>query len=102
MRQSDRSNLSIRIVPMAKSEKGIEFRFECGTRLMPSPERYLLSRVLDNFFNSPTLVQKLHDNGLYGLSTARSNRINMSQMKKDNEIKWGNYKWKFYNHVTCI
>ena len=56
----------------------------------------------DNFFNSPTLIQKLHDNGLYGLGTARSNRINMSQMKKNNEIKWGDYQWKFYNHITCI
>ena len=63
MRQSNRSSLSIRIVPRAKAEKGIEFRFECGTRLMPSPERYLMSRVFfDNFFNGPTLIQKLHDN----------------------------------------
>ena len=31
----------------------------------------------DNFFNSPTLIQKLHDNGLYGLGKARSNRISM-------------------------
>ena len=37
--------LSIRIVPRARGEKGIEFRFECGTRPTPSPERYLLSRV---------------------------------------------------------
>ena len=29
----------------------------------------------DNFFNSPTLIQKLHDNGLYGLGTVRSDRI---------------------------
>ena len=36
-----------------------------------------------NFFNSPTLIPKLHDNGLYGLSTAPSNKINMPQMKKD-------------------
>ena len=36
---------SIRIAPRAKGEKGIEFRFEDGTRLMSSPERYLLSCV---------------------------------------------------------
>ena len=36
----------------------------------------------DNFFNSPTLIQKLHDNGLYGLDKARSDRISMPQMKK--------------------
>ena len=35
-----------------------------------------------SFFNSPTLIQKLHNNGLYGLSTDRPYRINMRQMKK--------------------
>ena len=56
----------------------------------------------DNFFNSPTLIQKLHDNGLYGLGTARSDRINMPQMKKDKEMKPGDYQCKFYNHIACI
>ena len=78
--------LSIIIVPEEKGEKQIEFRFECGTRLMPSLERYLLSRVFYRFFNSATLIQKLHDNGLYGLSTARFNKINMVQVKKDKEM----------------
>ena len=55
-----------------------------------------------NFFSSPNLIQKLHDNGLYGLGTARSNRINMSQMKKDKEMKRGDYQCKFYNHIACI
>ena len=41
----------------------------------------------DNFFNSPTLIQKLHDHGLHDLGTARSNRINMPQMKKAKEMK---------------
>ena len=53
---------------------------------MPSLERYLLSRVFYRFFNSATLIQKLHDNGLYGLSTARFNKINMVQVKKDKEM----------------
>ena len=56
----------------------------------------------DNFFNSLTLIQKLHDNGLYGLGTARTNRINMLQMKKDKEMKRGDYQCKFYNHIACI
>ena len=42
---------------------------------------------LDNFFNSPTLIQKLHDTGLYGLGTGCSDRINMPQIKKDKEMK---------------
>ena len=46
---------------------------------------------LDDFFNSPTLIRKLHHNGLYGLGTVHYNRINMPQMKKDKEMKRGNY-----------
>ena len=53
---------------------------------MPSLEKYVLSRAFYRFFNSTTLFQKLHDNGLYGLGTARSNRINMVQIKKDKEM----------------
>ena len=49
----------------------------------------------DNFFNSPTLIQKLHDNGLYGLGRARSDRINMPQVKKDKEVEQGDYQRKF-------
>ena len=56
----------------------------------------------DNFFNSPTLIQKLHDNGQYDLGTARSNRINMPQMKKNKEMKRGDYQCKFYNHIAYI
>ena len=57
-------------------------------------------RFFDNFFNSPTLIQTLHDNGLRGLGTASSDRINMSQMKKDNEMKQRDYQCKFYNHIA--
>ena len=102
MWQWSRLRLSIRIVPRAKGEKGIEFRFKCSTRLMSSPERYLLSRVFRYFFNNPFLIQKLHDNGLYGLGTARSNRINITQMKKDKKMKQRNYECRFYNHIACI
>ena len=41
----------------------------------------------DDFFNNPTLIQKLHDNGLYGLGTVHSDSVNMLQMKKDKEMK---------------
>ena len=38
--------------------------------------------LFDNFFRSPTLIQKLHDNGQYGLGIIQSDWINMPQMKK--------------------
>ena len=56
----------------------------------------------DNFFNSFTLIQKLHDDGLYGPGKARSDRINMPQMKKDKEMKRGDYQCKIYKHIACI
>ena len=56
----------------------------------------------DNFFNSFTLIQKLHDNGLYGPGKARSDRINMPQIKKDKEMKRGDYQCKIYKHIACI
>ena len=56
----------------------------------------------DNFFNSPTLIQKLHDNGLYGPGTAGFDRIHMLQMKKEKKVKQGDCQCKFYNHISCI
>ena len=56
----------------------------------------------DNFFNSLFLIQKVHDNRLYGRGTACSDRINMLQMKKDKEMKREDYQYKFYNHIACI
>ena len=54
----------------------------------------------DNFFNSPTLIKELHDNELYGLGTSHSDRINMLLIKKSKEMKRGDYKCKFYNHIA--
>ena len=55
---------------------------------------------IDNFFSSLTLIQKLNDYGLYGLGTARSDRINMPQMKKDKEMKRGDRQCKLYNYIA--
>ena len=54
----------------------------------------------DNFFNSLTLIQKFYDHEPYCLGTARSDRNSMPQMKKDKEMKRGDYQCKFYNHIT--
>ena len=56
----------------------------------------------DNLFNSPSLIQNLHDNGLYGLCTTCSDRINMPQIKKDKKMKRVDYQCKFYNHIACV
>ena len=39
----------------------------------------------DNFFNSPTLVEKHFDRGIYCLGTVQSDWKNMAIMKKDKD-----------------
>ena len=39
----------------------------------------------DNFFNSPTLVEKLFNTGIYCLGTVQSDWKNMAIMKKDKD-----------------
>ena len=41
----------------------------------------------DNFFNSPTLVEKVFNRGIYCLGTVRSEQKNMAIMKKNKDIK---------------
>ena len=57
--------------------------------------------LFDYFFNSSTLIQKLHDNGLYGLDTPCFDRINWPQIK-NKEMKQGDYQCKFYNLIAYI
>lgn len=40
----------------------------------------------DNFFNSPTLIHKLYDRGIYAVGTQRSNRKFVPDMKPDKEM----------------
>ena len=56
----------------------------------------------DNFFNSPLLIKMLHDNGIYGLGTVRTNRKNMPDMRKDKEMSRGDFQCKYYNNIACI
>ena len=37
----------------------------------------------NNFFNSPSLITKLHDRGFYGVGTARKDRVGMPEMTAD-------------------
>ena len=93
---------SIRIVPRAKGETELNLGSSVVLDLCQVLKDTSCHVFFDNFFNSPTLIQNLHDNGLHGLSTAHSNRISMPQMKKDKETKRGDYQCKFYNHIACI
>ena len=56
----------------------------------------------DNFFNSPTLVEKLFDKGIYCLGTVRSDRKNMAVMKKDKDMKRGDVDFQYANNVVAV
>ena len=56
----------------------------------------------DNFFNSPTLVEKLFDKEIYGLCTVRSDRKNMDVMKRDKDIKRGDVDFQYANNVVTV
>ena len=53
-----------------------------------------LEKYFDNFFNSPTLVEKLFDKGIYCFGTVRSDQKNMVVMKKDKDMKIGDVEFQ--------
>ena len=53
----------------------------------------------DNVFNSPSLINKLFQNGLYVIGTVRSNRKQMPKMKADKEMKSGDVDFQYSKSV---
>ena len=53
----------------------------------------------DNFFSSPTLIQKLFDDGLYGIGTVRKDRKHMPNLKADKELKRGESQFLYHKNV---
>ena len=82
MWQWNRLRLSIRTVPMMNEKRELNLGSNVVLDLCQILKDTYCHVFFDNFFNSPTLIQKLHDNGLYGLDKARSDRISMPQMEK--------------------
>ena len=57
---------------------------------------------LNNFFNSPALVAKLFDKGIYCISTVRTDRKNMAVMKKDNTMKRGDIYFQYGDNIVAV
>ena len=55
----------------------------------------------DNFFNSPTLVEKLFNRGIYCLGTVQSDWKNMAIMKKDKD-KGNDIDFYYTNNVVAV
>ena len=56
----------------------------------------------DNFFNSPTLAEKLFHRGIYYLDTVRSDRKNMAIMKKYEDMKRGDIDFQYASNVVAV
>ena len=55
----------------------------------------------DNFFNSPSLITKLYDRGLYGVGTARKDRLGMPKMVVDRKMRRGDHNYMYSDKVAC-
>ena len=56
---------------------------------------------LYNFYNSPALVVKVYEKGLYGTDTAWNDRKGMPEMPVDRKMKRGNFEYLYSNQVSC-
>ena len=60
---------------------------EVVLQLTKDLERSFYTVYFDNFFNSPKLIEKLFQKGIYGVGTVRANRKQMPKMINDKQMK---------------
>ena len=56
----------------------------------------------DNFFNSPLLVNKFYEKGLYCVGTVRKDRRNMVVMPNDINMKRGDIEFQFSENIAAV
>ena len=64
-------------------------------------EQSFCTVYFDNFFNSPKLIEKLFQKGIYGIGTVRANRKQMPKMIDDKQIKRGDCEFLFSGHTMA-
>ena len=75
---------------------------EVVLQLTKDLERSFCTVYFDNFFNSPKLIEKLFQKGIYGIGTVRANRKQMSKMINDEQMKRGDCEFLFSrNTMVC-
>ena len=68
---------------------------EVVLQLTKDLEQSFCTVYFDNFFNSPKLIEKLFQKGIYGIGTVRANRKQMLKMINDKQMKRGYCKFLF-------
>ena len=56
----------------------------------------------DNYFSIPIVIQKLHEQRLYGLATVQSRQKYMPEMKQYKQMKPSDRQIKYYNNIAFI
>ena len=75
---------------------------EVVLQLTKDLEQSFCTACFDNFFNSPKLIEKLLQKGIYGVATVRANRKQMPKMIDDKQMKSSDCKLLFSdNAMTC-
>ena len=86
--------------------KKLETEHDLGESVVLSLSESLTDtfRILyfDNFFNSPILIAKLFDLGVYGTGTVRQNRKMMPKLPEDKSMKRGNIYYQYSEKVICV
>ena len=69
---------------------------------MKDLEQSFCTVYFDNFFNSPKLIEKLFQKGIYGIGTGGANRKQMPKMIDDKQMERGEREFHFSgNTMTC-
>ena len=68
---------------------------EVVLQLTKDLEQSFCTVYFDNFFNSPKLIEKLFQKGIYGIGTVRANRKQMPKMIDDKQMKKGDCEFLF-------
>ena len=75
---------------------------EVVLQLTKELERSFCTVYFDNFFNSPKLIEKLFQKGIYGIGTVRANRKQLPKMIDDKQMKNGDCEFLFSgNTMAC-
>ena len=71
------------------------------TKLTKDLEGSFCTVYLDNFFNSPILIEKLFDKNIYAIGTVRKNRKQLTKMLEDRKIKMGDCEFLYSKNVMA-
>ena len=64
-------------------------------------ERSFCTVYFDNFFNSPKLIEKLFQKGIYSVGAVGANRKQIPKLINNKQIKWGDCEFPFSTNTTA-